>query len=1080
MSMVTLVAVFQGSGDMNSEHFASRAYTLLLTQQALSQIRQRGGVYLTLLIVSTTTHSPQHKTTLLTLSSSSGSTQAMTNPFRLGQQATQNAAQAVRDAQENTPPQDVQVAPLSFDAILNSIPCRVTVEQNQNRTDKAPKSDIGPNAEVWKRYVLETDRADKELVEGWNKFILESTQDLKPDYAEVSAHTLAAILAAVSSGSTANSSDIPTMDQSEFSPSSAAIQVNILWFTSLSLSVAVALIAIVAKDWCYQFMATRTGPALVQGRRRQLRWEGIEQWRMREILNVLPLMMHAALLLFAIGLSLYLWDINPRVALPVVVVTAAVGVFYFVTLLLPLFFRYCPFTTGPMKLILPYWYKVAGSTLKLVLQCLGWLVVPFVTLFAVMKQCLKRSPTQKSKLNSEDRKSGLRHWAAQLSFSGCWDESKQLVAGRVQLISDRFMVDRSQLDRQDTPMDGTTSSMLGWMIAQCENLDSVDIALQSLTCTKTWLPRVPLQKCGAFEATFMRLSTDLVAWRSISDSKGPESEKLKESVLVQSQCLSMMSQTEVIKHLDGYLDTLHELYRVIDQCWDTDRNYRQALKELGSLSLHLSDQWERDNSWREQIYRQWELVDMIIKKVVDLSSADITHLVDGIAKSYIYAPHQSPTPLIVLLNTQPYSQDRDLRRMIGIALTTAYIEKHDNHRRDPTANRTSPKSRAMKTYLDLTAEAPTDDRWHTCERLLLFGLTSTLVDCVESKDRSNIQTLVDIICGEEHHILQADSLRHSYLNLPRRSLEMLVNLVFTDTRSDISITPPAITTPSRTSGDVAIEISNTPPTAALELDKEKPSSTLKMDPDDPSSLKLAKCLLAFAQDVSDQYWGQNGFTPWRPAEDALDSAVDAIIRSNLHIHAYHTIHSQTGDLVPHCMSFLWQFTRALLQKWRWKGGSIELDIPSILGPLRVSQGDLPSDVDEMGYTESWVEKIRLACEQSPQSVLDSQILHRMIVFYQVYSERDHGPSTADTSGSEPLKTWQSILQDLQQACKDKVAQSVPNNNQDRHPHETPPAEGANAGSAQTDAGEVAQDDQPKDGDRTQDEMQLDRLPPELL
>ncbi|KAF8676993.1 hypothetical protein RHS04_06183 [Rhizoctonia solani] len=256
----------------------------------------------------------------------------MTNLFRLGQQATQNTAQAVRDAQENTPPQDVQVAPLLFDVILNSIPCRVTVEHNQNKTDKAPKSDIGPNAEVWKRYVLETDRADKELVEGWNNsldmllifvrslasvtptsnvrlmwsqaalfsaistaFILESTQDLKPDYAEVSAHTLAAILAAVSSGSTANSSDIPTMDQSEFSPTSAAIQVNILWFTSLSLSVAVALIAIVAKDWCYQFMATRTGPALVQGRRRQLRWEGIEQWRMREILNVLPLMMHAAL-----------------------------------------------------------------------------------------------------------------------------------------------------------------------------------------------------------------------------------------------------------------------------------------------------------------------------------------------------------------------------------------------------------------------------------------------------------------------------------------------------------------------------------------------------------------------------------------------------------------------------------------------------------------------------------------------------------------------------------------------------------------------------------------------------------------
>ncbi|KAF8669409.1 hypothetical protein RHS04_08895 [Rhizoctonia solani] len=180
------------------------------------------------------------------------------------------------------------------------------------------------------------------------------------------------------------------------------------------------------------------------------------------------------------------------------------------------------------------------------------------------------------------------------------------------------------------------------------------------------------------------------------------------------------------------------------------------------------------------------------------------------------------------------------------------------------------------------------------------------------------------------------------------------------------------------------------------------------------------------------------------------------------------------------MSFLWRFTRTLIWKWCETSGSIELDIPSVLGPLRVSQGDLPDDVDEMGYTESWMEKIRLACEQSPQSVLDSEILHWMIYFYIVNSKRDHGPSTADASGSEPPKTWLSFLQDLQKACEDKVAQPVPNINQDRHPHETPPAEGANAGSAQTDAREVAQDDQPKDGDRTQDEMQLDRLPPELL
>ncbi|KAF8751713.1 hypothetical protein RHS01_08205 [Rhizoctonia solani] len=776
-------------------------------------------------------------------------------------------------------------------------------------------------------------------------FILESTQDLKPDYAEVSAHTLAAILAAVSSGSTATALTSRPWISRVFAQTGATSS----WPREQD------------RPWYREDVDSYDGKALSSGgcgdTERAAADDACSPVTLRDRTVAVPVGHQPS------GCTTCGGDHGRS------------GVFYFVTLLLPLFFRYCPFTTGPMKLILPYWYKVARSTLKLVLECLGWLIVPFVAAFAI--------------------KVRLRRWAAQLSFSGCWDESKQLVPTRPPRYTYGWHYKLNA----------------GWMIAQCENLDSVDIALQSLTCTKTWLPRVPLQKCGAFEATFMRLSTDLVAWRSISDSKGPESEKLKESVLMQSQCLSMMSHTEVIKKPDGYLDTCMSYIR----------------------------------SLREQLDRQWKLIDMIIKKVVDLSAADITHLVEAL---------QSPTYMRLI--------NKDICRMIGVALTMAYIEKHGSHSRDLTTNRTSPKSRATKTYLDLTATAPTDDRWHSCEQLLLYGLLCALPDCLESKESSDMRAVVDIMCDQERQILQLSSLRHAYLTLPQHSLITLINLVFPDMDSGTHITPPVIKTPSRTSGDVAIEMSDPPPTAGLELDKVEPSSTVKMDPNNPSSLKLAKCLLAFARDVSDLYYHQHDSAPWRPAEDTLHSAVNAIIRSNLHIHAYHTIRSQTGDLVPYCMSFLWRFTWALLCKWRYTSGLIELDIPSVLGPLRVSQGDLPDDVDGMGYTESWVEKIRLACEQSPQSVLDSKILDWMIYSYGTNSKRDHGPNTADASG-----------------CEDKVAQPVPNTNQDRQPHETP-AEGANDRSAQTDAGEVAQDGEPKDGDRTHAEMQLDCLPPELL
>ncbi|KAG9077723.1 hypothetical protein FS749_010351 [Ceratobasidium sp. UAMH 11750] len=61
-----------------------------------------------------------------------------------------------------------------------------------------------------------------------------------------------------------------------------------------------------AKDWCYKFTSNRSGPVYEQARRRQRKWNGIEKWKMNEVLTYLPGVLHLALLLFAIGLCLYL------------------------------------------------------------------------------------------------------------------------------------------------------------------------------------------------------------------------------------------------------------------------------------------------------------------------------------------------------------------------------------------------------------------------------------------------------------------------------------------------------------------------------------------------------------------------------------------------------------------------------------------------------------------------------------------------------------------------------------------------------------------------------------------------------
>ncbi|EUC58854.1 transmembrane protein, putative, partial [Rhizoctonia solani AG-3 Rhs1AP] len=130
-----------------------------------------------------------------------------------------------------------------------------------------------------------------------------------------------------------------------FRPSAKAICVNVLWFLSLSLSVAVSLISMLAKEWCLEFMAGRTGPPGAQARRRQQRWDGLVRWQMKEVIMILPSLIHSSLLLFAIGLCVFLWDVHFGVAIPVVAVTTLAASAYLSCTIVPLRYDFCPYGT---------------------------------------------------------------------------------------------------------------------------------------------------------------------------------------------------------------------------------------------------------------------------------------------------------------------------------------------------------------------------------------------------------------------------------------------------------------------------------------------------------------------------------------------------------------------------------------------------------------------------------------------------------------------------------------------------------------------------------------------------------------
>ncbi|QRV94442.1 transmembrane protein [Ceratobasidium sp. AG-Ba] len=370
---------------------------------------------------------------------------------------------------------------------------RVQIEDPED----PPGEEMAKTARVWKTYVREADRWDKEIVDGQNSsldvlpifaalfsaistalvygfpdssiseragsFIIESLGDLKPDTTESSARSLLAIsqkLDAIVTGQPLTSLPAPTPSLDNFSPSHSAVMVNILWLLSLSLSVAVSLISMLAKEWCYKFMMGRSGPIYNQARRRQQNWNGIERWKMQELVNALPGLMHAALLLFAVGLCIYLWDIHTGVAIVVTAVTAIVGCIYVLTTLLPLFDRFCPYST-PVTPILGFLRRMMYLAVSYGYQRtehVNWLQY------------------------------GLGYTARTLNPDHRDDDSG---------------TEGDQLAH----MDIVTSQMLAWMIANCEDSRSVDIALQAISGARAVFPLGPLKECEAYYSTYDRVKS---------------------------------------------------------------------------------------------------------------------------------------------------------------------------------------------------------------------------------------------------------------------------------------------------------------------------------------------------------------------------------------------------------------------------------------------------------------------------------------------------------------------------------------------------------------------------------------------
>jgi WD40 repeat protein len=139
---------------------------------------------------------------------------------------------------------------------------------------------------------------------------------------------------------------------SDFHPSAVAKAVNVLWFSSLILSLFAALFGIFVKQWLHTYsnwsdVADAREAVLV----REFYRSGLKLWHVSDILATLPLLLQLALLFFVAGLVTYLWTLDAVVAGFVSVLVVAGVIVAVVAIILPVYLPRCSYRS-PLGLLL--------------------------------------------------------------------------------------------------------------------------------------------------------------------------------------------------------------------------------------------------------------------------------------------------------------------------------------------------------------------------------------------------------------------------------------------------------------------------------------------------------------------------------------------------------------------------------------------------------------------------------------------------------------------------------------------------------------------------------------------------------
>ena len=157
-------------------------------------------------------------------------------------------------------------------------------------------------------------------------FIIQILPQLQPDSGDETVALLRVLLYKIDD--TAFGNDVPALPQWT-GPPRAIVQVQAILLASLSASLFSAFLAMLGKQWLNRYDSTEMrGTAIDRSQNRQRKLDGVVTWYFEYVMELLPLMLQAALLLLGCALSRYLWETNIVIASVVIGVTSFGVIFY--------------------------------------------------------------------------------------------------------------------------------------------------------------------------------------------------------------------------------------------------------------------------------------------------------------------------------------------------------------------------------------------------------------------------------------------------------------------------------------------------------------------------------------------------------------------------------------------------------------------------------------------------------------------------------------------------------------------------------------------------------------------------------